>query len=426
MAKVITIDYTPRIWSNRIHNTDKRWIVVVAHRRCGKTTMALNHLQRDALKIPDSRWGYISPTYKQSKFIAWDMIKKYARVIPGVVFNESELTVKYPNGSKLTLYGADYPDSLRGMGFWGVIFDEYSQQPSNIFSEIIRPALSDHKGYAIWIGTPKGKNEFYRLYEQGLQDDNWLSVLLTVQNTNIISQEELDEAKKVMTEDEFNQEFNCSFEASIKGAYYSKPLANARIENRITNVPYDSALLVHTVWDLGKGQNMAIGFYQKFGKEIRKIDYWEGSNEDGIPQAIKAIKEKDYVYGKHFAPHDIKAVDLSTGKTRIETAKSLGINFEVVPDIGVNNGINAGKLMFRRLWVDQTKCSMWLDAISQYHQEWDDKRGCFRDNPYHNWTSHGADEYRYASIIEDKMSNEDIQNQQRLINERRNNRIAYE
>ena len=142
---LITIKYKPREWSNEIHDTDKRWIVIVAHRRAGKTTMALNHLQRDALKIKNSRWAYISPTYKQSKFIAWDLIKQYARVIPGVIFNESELTVKYPNGSKLTLYGADYPDSLRGMGFWGVIFDEYSQQPSNIFSEIIRPALSDHE-----------------------------------------------------------------------------------------------------------------------------------------------------------------------------------------------------------------------------------------------------------------------------------------
>jgi len=426
MAKVITIPYKPREWSHKVHNTDKRWIVVVAHRRAGKTTMALNHLQRDALKIKNSRWAYISPTYKQSKFIAWDLIKQYAKVIPGVIFNESELTVKYPNGSKLTLYGADYPDSLRGMGFWGVIFDEYSQQPSNIFSEIIRPALSDHKGYAIWIGTPKGKNEFYRLYQQGLKDDNWLTILLTVKDTGLISEEELNEAKKVMTEDEFNQEFNCSFEASIKGAYYSKEINTARIENRITNVPYDQALKVHTVWDLGKGQNMAIGFYQKTGKEIRMIDYWEGSNDDGLPQAIKYVLGKDYIYGKHFAPHDIKSVDISTGKTRIDTAKSLGINFDVVEEIGVDNGISRGKMMFRRLWIDQTKCAFFLDAISQYHQEWDDKRGCFKNVPYHDWTSHAADQYRYASIVEDKMSNELDRRQQLLVNERRLNRINYE
>jgi len=426
MARTITINYKPRSWSDKIHNTDKRWIVVVAHRRAGKTTMALNHLQRDALKIPNSRWGYISPTYKQSKFIAWDLIKQYARVIPGVIFNESELTVKYPNGSKLTLYGADYPDSLRGMGFWGVIFDEYSQQPSNIFSEIIRPALSDHKGYAIWIGTPKGKNEFFRLYEQGLEDENWVCVLLTVKDTNLISEEELNEAKKVMTEDEFNQEFNCSFEASIKGSYYSKELSTARLENRITNVPYDVALKVHTVWDLGKGQNMAIGFYQKSGKEIRLIDYWEGSNDDGLPQAIKYVLEKDYIYGKHFAPHDIKAVDISTGKTRIDTARSLGISFDVVEEIGVDNGISRGRMMFRRLWIDQNKGNFFLDAISQYHQEWDDKRGCFRNTPYHDWTSHAADQYRYAAVVEDKMSNELDFNQQQLVNERRNNRTNYE
>src|SRR5207244_4587623 len=120
------------------------------------------------------------------------IVKQYSTVIPGVEYNEAELTVKYPNGSRLTLYGADNPDSLRGIGLWGVVFDEYSQQPSNIFTEIIRPALADHSGYAVWLGTPKGKNEFYRLYEQGKKDDGWYSVLLTVEDTQIITQAELE------------------------------------------------------------------------------------------------------------------------------------------------------------------------------------------------------------------------------------------
>ena len=170
----IKIPYKPRPWAlNHIHNRTERWIVLVIHRRGGKTTAALNHLQRDALKTPNAAFAFIAPTYKQVKRNTWDMTKFYARGIPGVEFNEVDLRVRYPNGSTLTLYGADNPDSLRGIGLWGVVFDEYSQQPSNIFSEIIRPALADHSGYAIWIGTPKGRNEFFKLYDEGLTKPNW-------------------------------------------------------------------------------------------------------------------------------------------------------------------------------------------------------------------------------------------------------------
>ncbi len=169
--------------------------------------------------------------------------------------------------------------------------------------------------------------------------------------------------------------------------------------------------MVHTVWDLGVGKNLAIGFYQKVGREVHMIDYWQGDEKDGIPQAVKALKEKPYTYGKHFAPHDIKATEQGTGKTKMETAKALGINFEVVKDIGVDNGINAGRLMFARLWIDEKSCAYWLDAISQYHQEWDEKRGMFIEKPFHDWTSHPADVHRYASVIEDEMENDYIKPQ---------------
>src|SRR3990167_39315 len=277
---MITIGYKPRDWAT-FHEVNKRWIVLVLHRRAGKTTAALNHLQRDALRVPNSRYAYISPTYKQSKNIAWDLIKHYARNIPGVDFNEAELTVKYPNGSRIVLYGADNPDSLRGIGLWGVVFDEYSQQPSNIFSEIIRPGLADHQGYAVWIGTPKGKNSFYKLYEQGKIAEGWHSVLLGVENTNLIPEKELEDARKVMTADEFQQEWNCSFEAAIKGAVFASELLEMRKSKRIGIVPYDKALKVHTVWDRGVGANLVIGFYQKSFGQLKRIDTWQGSGNDG-------------------------------------------------------------------------------------------------------------------------------------------------
>jgi phage terminase large subunit len=398
------IIYTPRAWAIKFHNSDKRWKVILNHRRSGKTVSSINHLIRDAMRIPQSKWAYIEPTYRQSKDIVWDILKHYAGKVDGVIFNEGELRADFANGSRIRLYGADNPDSLRGIGLWGVIFDEYSQQPSNIFTEIIRPALADHKGYAIWIGTPKGKNDFYRLYQHAISDSDWLGMLLTVDDTGIISQEELDDSRKVMTEDEYRQEWYCSFEASIKGAYYAEELSKARKEKRITKIDYDNSIPVFTVWDLGVSDAMAIGFFQKANQEVRMIDYYE-STDKGLDHYAKVLQEKGYVYGKHIAPHDIAVREMTTGKTRQEIAKGLGINFDVLPLIALSDGIHAGRMMFSRLWVDETKCGMWLDYIGQYRREWDDKRGMFKDNPCHDFTSNAADMYRYSALAETMFSN---------------------
>lgn len=416
---VITIPYKPRLWAQEFHNSKKRWNVLVMHRRCGKTVAVVNHLQRSALQTPNSSYAYIAPTYKQAKRIAWEMFKKYSREIPGIVYNESELIVKYPNGSLIYLFGSDNVDSLRGIALWGGAQDESSQQPSNLFSEVISKCLADHLGYWIWMGTPKGKNEFYKTYEVSTKNEDYFSMFKTIDDT--LENEEgetvdnlrvaLEDDKKLvaagqMTAEEFEQEWYCSFEAAIKGAYYARQIGEARKTGRIKNVPYDEAIPVHTVWDLGIGSNLAVGFYQKSGNETRMIDYWQGTEKDGIPQAIKAIKEKPYTYGKHFAPHDVKATEQGTGLTKIETASKLGINFEIIPSLSVDDGINAGKLLWSRLWVNDNNCSYWLDAMAQYHQEWDELKGIFNHKPCHDWTSHPADIHRYAAVVESQMSNE--------------------
>jgi len=417
----IKIPYSPRNWAKEFHGSLKRWIVLVLHRRAGKTTAILNHLQRDALKVPNSQYAFIATTYTQVKMIAWDIAKFISKDIPGVQhINTAPFTVIYPNGSKLYLLGSDNPDALRGLALWGGGQDESSQQPSNLFTEVISKALADHLGYWIWAGTPRGKNQFYRTYKAAVDNPNDYTVIFKTIEDSLneetgISIENLGKAleddKRLvsigeMTREEFDQEWYCSFEAAIKGAYYSRQIGDARKSGRIKHIPYDPAISVHTVWDLGVGKNLAIGFYQKVGREVHMIDYWQGDQSDGIPQAVKALKDKVYTYGKHFAPHDIKATEQGTGKTKLETAKTLGISFGVIKDIGVDNGINAGRLMFARLWVDEVKCAFWLDAISQYHQEWDEKRGMFIEKPYHDWTSHPADVHRYASIVENEMDND--------------------
>lgn len=424
---VVTIPYSPRVWANSLHSTSKRWIILVLHRRAGKTTAVLNHLQRDCLKTSDSQYAYIGPTYKQSKRVAWDIAKKISRDIPGVLYNESELTIRYPNNSKLILVGSDNPDSLRGMALWGVGFDEYSQQPSNVFSEIISKALADHLGYSIFFGTPKGKNEFHRIYKAALSDEDWTVVFRTIDDSLRDEQGETIENLKValeddrklvsqalMTEDEFNQEWYCSFEAAIKGAYYASQLGEARKQGRIKLVPCDPVLKTHTVWDLGVGQNLAIGLYQRVGTEMHMIDYWEGSNKDGIPQAIKALQNKPYIYGKHFVPHDAEGTESGTGKTRLATARELWpqADFSVIPKLSVDDGIAKGRAMFARLWIDEGNCQLFLDYIAQYRQEWDENRGMFTEKPYHDFTSHSADVHRYAAVVEDQMTNDTYQTYQ--------------
>jgi hypothetical protein len=399
-TRTITIDYAPREWAGKLHDSKKRWNVIVAHRRAGKTIATINHLIRDAIQTPQSRFAFIAPTYKQAKNIAWDYLKYYSQAIPNIKINESELRIDYPNESRITLYGADNPDSLRGIALWGVVFDEYSQQPSNIFSEIIRPALADHKGYAIWIGTPKGKNEFYRLYEKSKTSDKWFSLLLTVDDTGIIPQSELEDAREQMTPDEFQQEWYCSFEAAIQGAYYSSQISKARKENRITEVPYDERLGVLTWWDLGIGDATSIGFFQRVGMQWRMIDYYEASGE-GLSHYAKILKEKGYIYDEHYAPHDIEVKELGTGQSRKEIARELGIDFQVAPKLSREDGINAVRQRFNLLYIDKNKCEKFIDAISQYHKEWDDKRGEFKNKPLHDWTSHAADMLRYWAVTPD-------------------------
>jgi len=336
-----------------------------------------------------------------AKRVAWDYLKYYSRPIPGIKVNESELTITYPNESKISLYGADNPDSLRGLALWGVVFDEYSQQPGNIFTEIVRPALADHQGYAIWIGTPKGKNEFFRLYETGKQDENWLALLLTVDDTKLLPDEELDDAQKLMTEDEFNQEFYCSFEAAIQGAYYAKEIADARREGRICQVPHEPTLPVYTFWDLGMSDATAILFVQKVGSEVRIIDTYQNTGM-GLDHYIQTVLNKPYTYAEHFAPHDIEVRELGTGRSRLEVARNLGLNFSLTPNLGIMDGINVARINFKNYYIDENQTEF-IDSLSQYRKEWDDNRGDWKDKPYHDWTSHYADAFRYMAIaIRDK------------------------
>ncbi len=399
---VVEIDYSPRADQKEIHKLldTHRFGVVVAHRRMGKTVLAINQLIKATLKCQRERprFAYIAPTYAQGKTIAFDYIQHYSRAIPGVTFNQSELRADYPNGGQLRIYGADSPDSLRGIYLDGCCLDEFGLMPPKVFSEVLRPALSDRIGWAFFIGTPAGKNQFYDIVQQAKADPTWFFGEYKASQTGILLESELLSARKDMTADEYAQEYECSFEASVKGAIYASEISAARNSGRCTTVPYDPILPVDTDWDLGVGDHTAIWFSQSLrGGEVRLIDYHESSGE-GLPYYANILKNKPYVYGTHWAPHDIAVRELGSGRTRLETAASLGINFQVCPNVELEDGIHAARMLLPRCWFDAGKCKAGLEALQHYRRDYNTRLNEFKAVPVHDWASHGAAAFRYLAV----------------------------
>lgn len=373
-----------------------RFGVAVCHRRFGKSVCAVNHLQRAALKCqkPRPRFGYIAPTYTQGKSIAWDYMKHYAAPIPGHTVHESELRIGYPNGGQVRIFGADNPDSLRGLYFDGVVLDEYGLHPPRIFTEVIRPALADRGGWALFLGTPNGKNQFYDQVQTARGDASMFFAEYKASETGLLNAAELQSARASMTADEYAQEFECSFEASVKGAIYAREVAAARADGRITRVPYDPMIPVDTDWDLGIGDATAIWFSQTLSSgEVRCLDYYEATGQ-GLPHFKQVLNDKGYAYGEHVAPHDIQVRELGSGRSRLEAARSLGLHFRVGPKVEhLEDRIHASRMLFPRIWFDAEKCRQGLEALQHYKWDYNTRINDFTYRPVHDWSSHGADAF---------------------------------
>jgi len=399
MAEVV-IPYKPREQAIPFHDRTERFACLVAHRRFGKTVASLNDLIRDALTIdrPNVRVAYIAPYYRQAKAIAWDYLKEFTAPIPGIEVNASELRIDFPNGARIRLFGADNYDAMRGLYFDSVVLDEPADFPASAWPTVIRPALADRKGRATFIGTPKGKNDFWEIYNYAQSAPDWFCAMYKASETGILDDEELVEAKRTMGEDRYEQEFECSFEAAIQGAYYATEMKEAMDAGRICAVPYDKSLSVVTAWDLGIGDSTAIWFAQYAGREIRMIDYYENSGV-GLDHYAKVLADKGYHYTRHVLPHDARVKELGSGKSRIETLANLGIkDVQIAPSLAVEDGIQAVRSMIGRTWFDAEKCERGIEALRQYRREFDDKLKTWRGRPLHDWTSHGSDAMRYLAI----------------------------
>ena len=411
----IEIPYTPRPLQALLHEqvSQHRWSVLVCHRRFGKTVLAINHLLRDAVLCPrpNARFFYVAPTRVQAKAVAWDYCKEFARKIPGVKFNETELRCDLPTGARLQLVGGEEPDRLRGIYADGIVCDEVSSMPERVFPEILRPALADRNTpecptYCIFIGTPAGHNAFYDYWELAGHEKGWYRAMLKSSDTKILPNEELQAAAASMSSEQYDQEFECSFIAAVPGSIFGKELQAIEEDGQITKVPYDTGHRVDTFFDLGIGDASAIWFTQKIGRAIHVIDYVEHRNE-GLPFYARLLDEKGYLYGTHHAPHDIEVREMSTGRSRREAAYDLGINFRVVPKLPLMDGIHAAKMLIPRCWFDADNCHDGLEALRYYHRKYDEKNRTFRTSVVHDWASHGADAFRYAAIgIKDSSAGE--------------------
>lgn len=378
--------------------TDKRWGVVVAHRRAGKTVGCVQKAVKGALecRLREPRFAYVAPLYRQAKDVAWSYLKRLTEPIGGEP-NESELRVDLPGGARVRLYGADNPDSLRGIYLDGVVLDEYADMRPSVWGEIIRPMLSDRKGWAVFIGTPKGRNEFYDIWERASNDPSWYALMLRASDSGLLDRAELEDAQRTMTPEQYAQEYECSFEAAILGAYFGKEMAEAERQGRIKDVPYEPELPVYTAWDLGIGDSTAIWSFQVAGDEIRVIDHYEAHGH-GLSHYAAELESKPYKIAKDYVPHDARVRELGTGRTRVETLINLGRKPSLVPAHKVDDGINAARMTIGRCYFDKTRCADGIEALRQYKTDYDEKLRTFKDKPRHDWTSHSADAFRYLAM----------------------------
>jgi hypothetical protein len=398
------LGYRPRPPQLDIHHAvnRNRFTVVVAHRRMGKTVSAILHLINAALnnEKKNPRFAYIAPTYSQAKRVAFDYLVEYTRPL-GAKVNIQELRVDFL-GRRISLYGSENPDSLRGQYFDGVVLDEIGDQNPKIWTEIIIPALEDRNTedkptWCLFIGTPKGNNHFASFKERALKGNGWKFLEFKASETGILNHEALAKAKAEMGEDKFRQEFECSFDAPVEGAYYGQLLNEADEQNRVTTIPKDKLARIVCSWDLGVSDSTCIWVAQIVGKEVQLIDATENHGV-GLDYYVSWLRERGYDKGQQILPHDVRVREMSSGKSRQEVLMEAGLDVTIAPSLSVADGIQAVRRLLPRCWFDAEGTKQGLSALRNYRRVFDEKRNVFFDTPLHDWASHYADSFRYLAI----------------------------
>jgi phage terminase large subunit len=424
----IPATYTPRDYQKPLYRylrNGGRRAVAVWHRRAGKDTTALEWTKEAALTRPGMYW-HMLPTNVQARRVIWDGIDKAGNRLldhfpgwrnpgTGIVqhIRHDEMKIELAGGSTWQCVGSDSYDSLVGSNPMGIVASEYSiADPS--FWGFIRPILLENDGWFLAIYTPRGHNHGYTLYQNAVENENWFAELLTADATGVFTPEQLEEERLEIVKEKgleegnafFQQEYFCSFEASLPGAFYGGEMAKMFEEARITHVPHQPGLPVETWWDLGigktVGESMSIGFVQRSGFEIHAIDYLECSGR-GIPQIVVDLQQKQqkngYIYGDFVWPHDGGHMQLASGETLDQTFKNaMGVLPKVLERADIGPGIDAVRRMLPKMYFDAENCDKWLNALRAYRRDFDEKNKVFKQSPLHDWSSHAADMTRMGAM----------------------------
>ena len=395
------IEFGFRPQQMEVYNNLKRFNVLLAHRRMGKTVFALMLLVLKALECKHKNpvVHYYCPTYSQAKKVAWSYLKQFTFEM-GAEYNEAELKCTLPTGAVIQLGSADNPDNSRGIYSDFCVLDEPSNMQSRMWTEILRPALSDRLGGALFIGTPAGEHGlFYEMYELAGGEEDWFRGKYKASETGVIPDTELQAAQKVMSRAEYDQEYEVSFSAAVKGAYFGETMAKLKKAGSITVVRHDTTREVYCSFDLGMSDACAVWFFQIQGNEYQFIDYVEYTNT-GLPDIVAHMKQKPYNYGQWVFPFDVDNQSLSTGKTRKRTLQELGVDVVVAKKMSIIDRIELGRSMLNRCIFDAVKCKAGIECLRQFKSEWDDKNGTLRLRPLHNWASHGSDSFTYCAVAD--------------------------
>lgn len=398
---IITIPYKPRTQFVPFHERKERWAVLVVHRRGGKTVAAINDLVKAALlcEKPSPRFAYVAPTFAQAKDVAWSYLRKFTDPIPGREVATSELHVTLPGDRRVRLYGADNYDRMRGIYLDGCVVDEPADMDPNAWFEVIRPALSDRRGWCVWIGTPKGKDAFFRLYASALNDPEWFTMHLPASRSGIIADDELESAKRAMrgTTGAFEREYECSFEAPIPGSIYGDILAKMRANGQIKDFLVDSAYPVFAAWDIGWSDETSVWLFQVAGREVLWLWHTRQKHKTAA-EMVKIVHDAGIPITGNFLPWDSRATAASVGVSYKSECEKAGLmNIKVMPPTKeIWAGINAARDILSRSYFRTPATQHGLEALMAYQSKETASGGVVSAEPLHNWASHDADSFRYA------------------------------
>jgi hypothetical protein len=401
-VSTLNLPYSPREQFIPFHNRKARFAALVCHRRAGKTVALINDIIIGALecKLHRPQLAYIAPNYQQAKRIAWEYLKQFAAPLITQT-HESELRVTLKNEAKIYLLGAEKADSLRGIYLDGAALDEFAQIRPSAVSQVILPCLSDRQGWLVYTGTPMGKNHFYNTWKRAQADPAWYGLMLKASTSGILPKAELDLIKSQMEASDYEQEYECSFEAALRGAIYGTEMERAELEGRVGDFPVDPNYPVDVVCDLGYADDTVLTFFQTLPSGPRIVEVYSNNEMEWASYLDEMdLREVRDIY----LPHDARAKNLQTGQSIVEMTLKRGYKPRIVPDHKLRDGIASTRRILPFIQWHQPLTSGAVEAMKSYRREWDDKVGCYRDRPVHDWSSHTADCIRYLCVVYANMS----------------------